>query len=450
MTYNLSPRSVPLHDEFDVIVVGGGPAGITAAISAAREGQKTLLIEATGSLGGMSTNGMVPTWCPFSDKEKIIYRGLAERILNEGKAATPHVNPASLDWVAISYEAMKVIYDRLCKEFGVTVLFHTVLSDVDAADGKVNALIVTNKAGLSAYTAKMYIDCTGDADLSYFAGAETVKGDGVNEKELQPASHCFALGNVDTEAFRSAPRLHPHNPNSPIFEIVKDPDYPNIIDSHVCCNITLGDGTVGFNAGHIYDLDGTNPEELSEALMLGRQKAHEMLAALKKYHPTGAFNNAFVQLTAPLMGIRETRRVVCDYMLTREDYIAKRTFPDEISRNSYYIDLHRTPAQKAASNRTTEAIAAHYGKGESHGIPYRCLAVKGFENLLVAGRIIWCDRDLLASVRVMPNCMTTGEAAGLAAALAIEGNSDVHSISTDELRRRLRAYGAHFEDVTEQ
>lgn len=149
MTFAYNPRPLELHDGWDVIVVGGGPAGVTAAYSAAREGAKTLLIEATGALGGMSTMGMVPAWCPFSDKEKIIYRGLAERIFNAGKAETKFVDPDRLDWVPINPESMKVIYDDLMKEVGVKVLFGTVLSDVDSSDGNINALIVTNKAGLS-------------------------------------------------------------------------------------------------------------------------------------------------------------------------------------------------------------------------------------------------------------------------------------------------------------
>ncbi len=441
MSYRIKPRDIPLHDEWDVIVVGGGPSGVAAAASSAREGKKTLLIEATGALGGMSTMGMVPTWCPFSDKEKIIYRGLGERILMEGKRDSPHVPAEKVDWVPIQPENLKAIYDRLMEEFGVRVLFHTVLSDVDASDGKVNALIVTNKAGLSAYRAKIYIDCTGDADLSYFAGAETVKGDGVSSTALQPSTHCFSIGNVDMEKYKKGPWLHNMNARSPIHKIKPDPEFSHITDEHMCIEVTSS-GTVGFNAGHIDELDGTDPEALSDAMILGRKKAHEILAGMKKYHPEGAFDHAYVQSTAPLMGIRESRRVVCDYKLTLDDYRARRSFPDEIARNCYYIDLHMSPTQVAAAGGYINE--AHYEKGESHGIPYRCLAVKGFANLLVAGRTIWCERELLASVRVMPNCFTTGEAAGTAASLAIDGEGDVHTISTDTLREKLRGYGAYF------
>ncbi|MBO5274978.1 MAG: FAD-dependent oxidoreductase [Clostridia bacterium] len=448
MSYHFTPREISLHDEWDVIVMGGGPAGVAASVAAAREGKKTLLLEATGALGGMSTMGMVPTWCPFSDKEKIIYRGIGERILMEGKKFTPHVPKEKIDWVPIQYENLKVIYDDLMEEFGVKVIFNTVLSAVDASDGRVNALIVTNKAGLSAYSAKVYIDCTGDADLAYFAGAETVKGEESDATALQPSTHCFTLGNVDMEKYKKGPWLHTFNERSPIYPIIADPEFPHITDAHICIDVTLGPGTVGFNAGHINELDATDPEAVSAALMLGRKKAHEMLAGMKKYHPEGAFDKAYVQNTAPLMGIRESRRVVCDYKLTIDDYMKRRTFPDEIARNCYYIDLHRSEEQHAAAAASGDDVGdnlyQHYEKGESHGIPYGCLAVKGFTNMLVAGRTIWCDRRLQASVRVMPNCFTTGEAAGIAASLAIDGTNDIHTISTDALREKLLSHGAYF------
>ncbi|MCI8388817.1 MAG: FAD-dependent oxidoreductase [Clostridiales bacterium] len=444
-TYQLKPREITLHDGYDVIVVGGGPAGVTAAYSAAREGAKTLLIEATGALGGMSTMGMVPAWCPFSDKEKIIYCGLAERILNLSKTATPFVDPKRLDWVPINPESMKVIYDDLMAEVGVEVLFGTVLSDVDSSSGKINAIIVTNKAGMSAYSAKVYVDCTGDGDLSAFAGAEFEMGMNGDPTAVQMSTHCFSLGGVDDDAYSHGINIHSNNPDSPIHKIKADDRYPYVTDSHLCNN-KIGKGAVGFNAGHLPEFDGTSPEGLSKAYALGRKKAHEVAKALADYYPE-AFADAFVIETAPLMGIRETRRIVCDYTLTANDYLTRATFPDEIARNSYYLDVHRTKkeVEESEKNGVSDAnFCARFGKGESHGIPYRCLTPKGFENLLVAGRMISCDRRILGSVRVMPNCLTTGEAAGLAAAMSAAGNISVHSVDTDALREKLRSYGAYF------
>lgn len=443
MTYTMTPRELPLNADYDVIVVGGGPAGVCAAYAAAREGAKTLVIEQTGALGGMSTMGMVPAWCPFSDKEKIIYRGLAQRIFELGKKETPFVDPDMLDWVPIEPESMKRIYDELLAEVGADVLYGTVLSDADVSEGKIRALIVSNKAGLSAYAAKTYVDCTGDGDLAAFAGAEFHMGRDDDPTDTQEATHCFALGGVNMEAYAKL-KLNASNKASPIFAIRDDPKYPRL-DTH-CCDSVNGEGIVGFNAGHLTEVNGTDPLSLSRAYPRGRRLAHEMSRALAEYCPE-AFGKCFVAQTAPLMGIRETRRIVGDYTLTVEDYMSRASFPDEIARNSYFLDIHRTKKELEELKkkpRETADTDAEYGKGESHGIPYRCLTPKGLENLLVAGRIISCDRRILGSVRVMPNCLTTGEAAGLAAATSAREGVSVHGVDTEELRAKLRSYGAYF------
>lgn len=441
----MKPRELEYFDGYDVIVVGGGPAGVAAACAAGREGAKTLLIEATGALGGMSTMGMVPAWCPYSDGEKIVYRGLAERILRAGKAETPFVDEEQVNWVPINPEAMKLIYDDLTREFGVKVMFATTLSAVEAADGRINTLIVTNKSGLTAYSAKVYVDCTGDGDLSAFAGAEFEQGSGGDKTAVQLSTHCFELGGVDDSAYTHGIRLHNANPASPIFKIAEDPSYPDITDAHFCNN-KIGNGAVGFNAGHLPPFDTTDPESLSNAYVTGRKKAHAVAKALAEYYPE-AFRDCFVLATAPLMGIRESRRIVCDYTLTADDYLSRATFPDEISRNCYYLDVHRTPqeiARDRAAGIPDSKFCARFGKGESHGIPYRCLVPKGLDNLLVAGRAISCDRRILGSVRVMPNCFTTGEAAGIAAALCAGSGVGAHSLDVGILREKLRGYGAYF------
>ena len=443
-TYSWKPRELVLHDGYDVIVAGGGPAGIAAAVSSAREGAETLLIEATGALGGMSTMGLVPAWCPFSDREKIIYRGLAQRIFEEGRRQMPHLNPNSLDWVPIDPEIMKVVYDDLCAEFGVHVLFGTVLSDAEAEDGEVKALLVTNKAGLSVYRAKVYVDCTGDADLAAMAGAPFHLGDDDPAYPLQESSLCFSVGGVNDGAYVRGINLHTSNPAAPVHAMAASEEYPFVKDVHFC-HAHIAEGAVGFNAGHIRELsDGTDPEQLSRAYAVGRKKARDVLRGLKAMQPD-SFGNAYLSETAPLMGVRETRRIVGDYTLTREDYLARRTFPDEIARNSYYLDVHgRTKPKPGMPEPAGEEKTARYGPGESHGIPYRCLTPRGFSNLLAAGRCISADRDVLGSVRVMPNCFTTGEAAGLAAAMCAKEDLDVHKVNTEDLRSGLRAYGAYF------
>ena len=443
--YLMTQRAIPMDDSWDVIVVGGGPAGCTAAIAAAREGAKALLVEATGCLGGMGTSGLVPAWCPFSDKEKIIYRGLAEKVFNAAKKGMAHVRAEDLDWVPIDPEKLKRIYDEMVTEAGVTVLFNTVLSSVEMEnESQVAAVVVTNKAGLSAYKAKVYIDCSGDADLAAWAGAEFQKGE-EGTGDLQPATHCFVLSNVDDYAYLHGPTLHPNNRQSPIYDIVKSGRYPEIPDTHLCNN-SMGPGVVGFNAGHIWNVDNTDPVSVSKALMQGRKLAAAIHAALVEYQPK-AFANSFLAATGSLMGIRETRRILGDYVITVEDYLERRSFEDEICRNSYYIDIHHSKKEIEVVNNgrpENEQRTARYGKGESHGVPYRCLTPKGLKNVLVAGRSISCDRIIQGSVRVMPVCLAMGEAAGIAAVHAMQlPETDVHKVNTERLRSRLKEEGAY-------
>jgi len=448
--YHLSERSIPLDDSWDVIVAGGGPAGCAAAIAAAREGAKTLLIEGTGALGGSGTSALVPAWCPFSDREKIIYRGIAERVFSGAKKGMAHVGETDMDWVPIDAERLKRVYDALVSEAGATVLFQTSVAMVEKDETGISALLVANKAGLTALRARVYVDCTGDADLCAWGGADFHQGD--ESGDLMPATHCFLLSNVDDYAFRTiyqnGLRIHGMNPKSPVYEIVESGRYPLVPDAHCCCNV-VGPGVVGFNAGHIWGVDNTNPESVSKALMQGRKIAEEFRKALAEFCPE-AFGNAFLVQTGSVVGIRETRRIVGDYVLTLDDYLARRSFDDEICRNSYFIDIHHARAEVdklIATRQETLKEVVHYAPGESHGIPYRCLIPKGLRNVLVAGRSISCERIVQGSVRVMPVCLAMGEAAGMAAAHAASlPEHDVHSVDVSRLRFRLREEGAYLPD----
>lgn len=442
------PRPILLDDSWDVIVAGGGPSGCTAAAAASREGARTLLIESTGALGGSGTSALVPAWCPFSDKEKIIYRGLAEKVFTAAKKGCPHVKSSELDWVPINAEWLKRVYDDLVTEAGVTVLFQTVLSAVETNDeGSVTTLMVSNKRGLSALRAKVYVDCTGDADLAAWAGALFQKGDETGK--MQPATHCFVLSNVDESGYRNGPSLYWTNPRSPIHEILASAKYPEIPDNHICNNI-VGPGAVGFNAGHLWDVDNTDPYSVSQALMAGRKMAAAYRDALAEFHPA-AFGNAYLAQTGSVVGIRETRRVIGDYVLTLEDYIERRSFPDEICRNSYFIDIHFSKEESGKEGLDVAGRFQHYGKGESHGIPYRCLTPRGITNVLVAGRSISCERIVQGSVRVMPVCLAMGEAAGMAAAHAAEEEAvDVHQVDLQRLRRRLREENVYLPELPDE
>jgi len=434
--YQFNNKLIPLIDEYDVIVVGGGPAGCTAAAASAREGAKTLLIEATSSLGGMGTSALVPAWTPFSDREKIIYKSLAERVFTETKKGMKHIDPDAMDWVAIDAERLKRVYDDLVTGFGCNILFNSFVCDVEVVGKEIKTIIVANKTGLSAYQAKVFVDCTGDADLVAFSGSPYLKGDGDVTPELQPATHCFVLSNVNTDKLRAYGRLHADNAGSFVHQLLAEKKYPLILDGHVIGTM-VGPGTVGFNAGHVYKIDATIPETVSKGLLLGRKIAEEFRLALKEYAPE-IFGEAHLVSTGSLLGIRETRRIVGDYILTVDDYFNRQTFEDEVCRNSYFIDVHGSHIAAEAKGKLER-----YKKGESHGIPYRCFLPIQLSNVLVAGRSVSCERMVQGSVRVMPSCLAMGEAAGLAAALATKSDNDTRKVDVQELRRRLREEGAY-------
>ena len=449
--YILRERNIPLDDSWDVIVVGGGPAGCAAATAAAREGARTLLLEATGVLGGMGTSGLVPWFCGYGDGEKIIARGLAERVRCALRDNMPHLKQAMeknpLTAPAIDPELLKRVYDEMVTGAGAKVLFHSALCAVEtSAEGAPDALVISSKTGLSAYRAKVYVDCTGDGDLAAWAGAPFEKGD--QSGAMQPATHCFMISNVDEDALAKGSQIHSYDPGSPVWHAVRSDKYPLIVDLH-SCNMKVAPRTFGFNTGHVYDVDNTDPANTSRALLQGRQMAAQYRNAFAEYHP--AFAAATLVATGSLLGVRETRRIIGDYLLTAEDYKARRSFRDEICRNAYGIDVHGSSREKALEStkmsiaelmKRNQSATQGLKPGESFGVPYRCLIPKGLRNVLVAGRCISTDRQVNGSIRIMACCLNTGEAAGIAAALAAVGSGDVHSVDTDELRRKLQARGA--------
>ena len=437
-------KTIPLDDGWDVLVAGGGPAGCAAAVAAARAGARTLLLEATGCLGGMGTSGLVPFWGWFWDFEKIIHRGIAEEVLSAQKAGMLHVGPDDLDAVPIDAERLKRVYDNLVTEAGVTVRFNSRLASVEMREQDVvDAVVVASKAGLSACRARVYVDCTGDGDLAAWAGAPYQKGD--DHGALQPATLCFLLSNVDTYAYTWGPKLESWLGGEAPRAILASGKYPEIPDRHFVTRL-IGPQTVSLNAGHVWDVDGTDPDSVSRGLLQGRRIAAAMRDALAEFSPA-AFGNAFLAATAPLLGVRETRRILGDYVITLEDYAVRRTFSDEICRNNNFVDVHfsREEARAdAADPIDLEPRIRRYGPGETYGIPYRCLTPRGISNLLVAGRCVSADRAINGSLRHMPTCLNMGEAAGIAAVLAgQQADPDVHAIDTDVLRARLKEAGAY-------
>ena len=333
--------------------------------------------------------------------------------------------------MTINPEYLIGVYDRMVASSGADILFFSRVADVEmAGNDTVDAIIVANKAGLTAYRAKLFIDATGDGDIAAWAGADYLKGD--SEGMLQKSTLCFSVANVDTKAYLEGPELHSgHNPDSASVRASRTGRFP-LLDTH-CCHNLVGPGVVQFNANHIEIKDTTDPRQLSDAMRLGRETADQHLEMLKEFRPD-AFRDAFVVKTAIIPGIRDSRRIIGDYLFTGDDWRARRSFDDEIGRNCYFIDIHKTGVPHV-----------HYNRGESHGIPYRCLTPRGLRNVLTAGRCISTDDEAYGSLRVMPPCLVTGEAAGMAAWLATKSaRADIHSVDVGDLRRWLRDRGQYF------
>jgi hypothetical protein len=348
----------------------------------------------------------------------------------------PHVTPGTKGG-PIDAEALKGIYDDLVEASGATVLFNTLLFDAETDEqGVVKAIICCNKSGLVAFQAKVYVDCTGDADLVAWAGGAFTVGD--EQGETQPATLCFTLTNVDLAAYRSMAK-HARL-------ISPETKYPLIVDDH-SPSAVVGPNAVGFNAGHLYDVDGTKPESVSRALMRGRKLARQIRDQLVERYPD-VFGNAHLTQTASQLGVREGRRIKGDYILTVDDYLSRCFFTDDIGRNCYNFDSHETKHELDLIQRgmmgSHEPEEKVYAPGESHGIPYRCLLPEKLINVLVAGRSISAERRVLGSVRVMANCFSLGEAAGMAAAFAASMESrNVHQVDVPLLRKRLLEEGAN-------
>ena len=423
---SIKKSKIQISNGWDVIVVGGGPSGCAAATAAAREGAKMLLIESTGALGGMGTSGLLNAWCPFTDGEKIIYKGIAEKVFQESKKGVPHVHYN--DWVPINGEYLKVVYDDLVLSAGVSVLFFSTMAAVEMKrKGVVDAIVVANKAGMTTYKAKIFIDCTGDGDLAAWAGADFVKGD--NSGSMQEGTLCFTVSNVDPYEFSLIGSVHTNNKNSPIHFMYGNPKYSLVKDQHMNDKL-IGPGCLGFNAGHVI-VDSTDPKSLTDAMITGRKLVQQLHQGLVEFAPK-SFGASFLTSTANLMGIRESRRIKCDYTFTLEDWLERREFEDNIGRNCYYIDVHKENATKYP----------RYKKGESHGIPFRCLLPIGLKKGMVAGRCISTDSYAHGSLRVMPPSLVTGEAAGVAAGqLCRYQTIDIHDIDIFQLQRRLQEVG---------
>jgi hypothetical protein len=445
-TYVEKERSIPIVRKVDVIVAGGGPAGIAAAVSAARNGAKTLLIEKNGWIGGMATSGLVHPFMPSYAGDKPINKGIfweiVERLVAQGAAIHPDLTEMQTGYTGFvvwphahvtpfDAEVIKWIFQDLIEESGVETLLHTMVVGTIKEGTSAKGLILENKSGRMAVEGTVIIDATGDADVSHHLGAEYEKGNPL-DGSLQPATIFFRLAGVNRHKVDAYIKEHPEERHFQTFAKIAKEKGEFIPSKHdVLFFYTPREDEVAINSTRIHGVDGTNVFDLTKAEFETRRQVRILYKFFKKYVP--GFEKCYITTTAPEVGIRETRRIVGEYSLTKEDLLNTRQFADNIAQCSYMIDIH--------DRKETQLFYTAIPEGHSYGIPYRCLLPEKIENLLVAGRSISCTQEAQGSLRVMPPSFSLGQAAGTAAAIAVKSKCAPRYVDIDLLRSTLASQG---------
>lgn len=423
-------KPVPVKYESDIFVAGGGPAGISAAVTAARSGKKVFLSEAAGCLGGMGTAGMIPAFMQFTDGINFLAGGIGKEIHDKNIELGKIGN-------GIKAEVLKEIYEDMMVSAGVEFTYFTQLIDMICDGEYANTAILASKSGIYAIKAKIFIDGTGDGDLAVMAGAEYKKGD--KDGLMMPGTLCSIWAGIDwSKAGGNQARE---------FERAFADNVFTDKDRHLPGMWKIGDTIGGGNIGHAFGVDGTDEISLTKAFLQQRKKLREYEIYYKNY--LNGFEKMELASTGALMGIRESRRITGDYELNVDDFKTRAVFSDEIGRYSYPVDIHASsPNEKDYKNFLDEFENLRYKNGESYGIPYRILTPKGLCNVLVAGRCVCSDRYIQGSVRVMPGCYITGQAAGAAASLAVEHNTHTRGFDIKLLQKKLLDIGGYLPNFT--
>jgi hypothetical protein len=433
-------RQLPVRGEYDVIVLGGGPAGIAAAATAAGHGRSTLLIERYGFLGGMGTAAGVTNFCGLhanvhGDISQVVH-GVADDLLARidrlGGLNAPHIVFGKIAAQAYDTAAYKCAADDLLLGRGVDILFHALGAGVVMEpDDTVRALIVETKSGRAALLGRAFIDCSGDGDLAAWAGAPFELGDGAGSM-LYPTM-MFRLNGVDPQAageawstipalMDAAERRGTHFPRKgAIVRPMKNPSEWRV-------NVTQLKKPGGSA------LDGTDAGELSAGEIEGRRQALAFFEFLQREAP--GFGKSYIVDIPPQIGIRETRRITGAYQLSGEDVLTCASFPDTIGVNGWPIESH------VAGDVEWKWPPIPQSRGFNH-LPYRMLLPRGVRNLLVAGRCASMTHEGQSAARVSGACFAMGQAAGSASHLALAGNSSLADISVEALQGLLEKDGAY-------
>ena len=451
----LPPRKAVVAADTDVLVVGGGPAGLGAAVGAADAGARVVLAERYGFLGGNATAALVMPLMSFHTQHHQperrgvttllptdhgpgdpvvggVLARLLERLVKAGGAippslATGYVVPFDPEW-------FKLTALDLLDEAGVQFLFHAFASGV-LGESKVNGVVFETKSGPVAIRAKVVIDCTGDADLAVQAGAphEVGRADGL----VQPMTLMFRMAQFGHAAFEQYVKQNPKQWRGVhgLWDLVREATLAGVLKlprEDILFFGTPHEGEVSINSTRVTRVNGTDVWDLSYAEWKSRQQMRQIAAFLREYVP--GFEESYVVQSGVNVGVRETRRIIGDYQLTVDDVLGARKFDDAIARGAYPVDIHNPEGSGTVLRRLPP--------GEAYDIPLRCLLPRKAEGLLVAGRCISGTHEAHSSYRVMPIVMATGHAAGVCAAIAAKEGAQPRAVDPRRVQRELVRQGA--------
>ena len=441
-------EQIPVVSSVDVLVIGGGPAGIAAALASARNGCSTLLVEKNGYLGGMATAGLVQPIMTAYDREgeKQVIKGIFDEFVLEMEKLGGAIHPSKVhepspygsyapfahDHVTpFDPEIFKVVAFRMMRKHDVKLKLHSwfirPLMDQDTVRGA----IIFNKSGFEAIHADMTVDCTGDADVSRKSGCQVVKGreaDGL----MQPVSLFFRVRNVDEEKVDKYMKEHPYPEHergwADLVKKAKENGELPVSKQRMFLVKTLTPGVWACNASRLHNIDSTNADDLTHAEEALREQVQKLMVFFRKYIP--GFEMVELMDTANTVGIRESYRIVGEYVLSLDDINSGKVFEDAIGLGSFWIDIHGLHGD--------DDVFAKPGK-RWYQIPYRSLVPIKIDNLLVAGRCLSATHEAAASARVMTPCFATGQAAGTAAALAAKEKIIPRKLEREQLQEVLQS-----------
>ena len=448
----LYSREIPVLDETDVLVAGGGPAGIAAAVAAARSGARTRLVERFGFLGGNLTAGLVgPCMTSYSlDGQEQLIRGVFDefvrRMEKNGGALHPsrtHAGDAYAGFIVYGHdkvtpfepEAAKTTALEMCREAGVELRLHSFVADAVVRDGRVAGVVSVSKSGMEMLPATVTVDCSADGDVAAAAGVPFQYGrdsDGL----AQPMTVFFRVGGVDDEAVERYVRAHPDDFRA--FESIvtkarQEGRFPSPRRG-IGMYRTLQPGVWRINTTRVLGRNGTDVADLTAAEVEGRDQVQALVTFFREYLP--GFERSELVDTATMVGVRETRRIEGEYRLELSDLQSGRHFDDTIALCAYPVDIHDPTGAGGGCDESA-------GTANIYEIPFRSLVPRGVDGLLVAGRSISASHEALAAVRVMPPAFAMGEAAGTAASLAARAGVAPRNVNIAELRHALRSQGAY-------